>query len=64
MLVPVIVELGGDPDLGAGDAGGPDAFTNLGLITVGDSTDLAVSKLQYYLGSLKSGLGSWTYVSI
>lgn len=35
MLVPVVVQLGGEPDLLAGNAGGLDTLANLLLVTVG-----------------------------
>lgn len=47
VLVPVIVEFGGDPDLGAGDAGGSDAFANLGFVAIGNGASVAVSELVY-----------------
>lgn len=35
-LVPWVVELGGEPDLAAGDAGGLDSDTDFGLVLVGE----------------------------
>lgn len=35
-LVPWVVELGGEPDLLTGDAGGLDSDTNFGLVLVGE----------------------------
>lgn len=46
-LVPRVVELGGDPDLGARDAAVADAGADLGLVAVGERrVDVAVAVLE------------------
>jgi hypothetical protein len=51
-LVPWVVELGGDPDLLAGNARVLDTLTNLLLVAVGKSrVDVAVARLQCCLDS-------------